>query len=130
MQKVIGVKLNNLAKVYFFDPKNLDLKIGDKVIVSTAVGMALGTITFGEREIDETELSEPIKEIVRIASEKDLEIQKQNQEKARKALVVIKENVKSLNLQMKIVSAEYTFDGSKIVIDFTAEERVDFRELL
>jgi len=130
MQKVIGVKLNNLAKVYFFDPKGLELKIGDKVIVSTSVGMALGTIAFGERNIDENELSEPAKEIIRVATNKDLEIEKQNREKAQKALAVIKENVKSLNLQMKIVSAEYTFDASKIVIDFTAEERVDFRELL
>ena len=130
MQKVIGVKLNNLAKVYFFDPKGLELKIGDKVIVSTSVGMALGTIAFGERNIDENELSEPAKEIIRVATNKDLEIEKQNHEKAQKALAVIKENVKSLNLQMKIVSAEYTFDASKIVIDFTAEERVDFRELL
>ncbi len=130
MQKVIGVRFSNLAKIYFFSPKGKDLSVGDKVVVSTALGTSIGTVAFAMREIDETKLDEPVKEIVRVATAKDIEQDKQNQEKAKKCLKFVREESRKLGLQMKIVSATYTFDGSKVLIDFTAEERVDFRELL
>ena len=130
MQKVIGIKFNNLAKVYFFDPNGIDFLVGDKVLVETAVGQSLGVVSIKEREVDETEFENPIKKVIRKATSKDIEIEKQNSEKSLKALKVVKNQAKKLNLQMKIVCAEYTFDSSKVVIDFTAEERVDFRELL
>jgi len=130
MQKVVGVKIGALAKVYFFDPKNIELKAGDKVIVSTEVGQTLGTIALEERMIEKSELEAPIKDIMRKATHKDIETDNENKKKATSALKIVKENVKSLGLNMKIVGAEYTFDGSKIIIDFTAEERVDFRDLL
>ena len=130
MQKVIGVKLGNLAKIYFFSPKGLDVKPGDRVVVSTALGASVGKVAFAAHEIDETKLDEPIKEIVRIATEKDLEQEKQNQIKSEKCLKIVREHAKKLGLQMKVVSATFTFDSSKVLIDFTAEDRVDFRELL
>lgn len=130
MQKVVGVKIGALAKVYFFDPKNIELKAGDKVIVSTEVGLTLGTVALEERMIKKDELEAPIKEIIRKASQKDIDTDNENKKKADSALKIVKEHVKNLALNMKIVGAEYTFDSSKIIIDFTAEERVDFRDLL
>ncbi|MBQ9790441.1 MAG: stage 0 sporulation family protein [Clostridia bacterium] len=130
MQKVIGVRFGNLAKIYFFSPKGEIFNAGDKVVVQTALGVSIGTVAFAAREIDETKLDEPVKDIVRRANAKDLDQDKQNQEKSKKCLRTVREHAKKLGLQMKIVSATYTFDSSKVLIDFTAEERVDFRELL
>ena len=130
MQKVVGIKMGALAKIYFFDPKEIDLKVGDYVIVSTQVGTSLGVVAVAPREIDETQLEEPVKPVSRKATEKDLSIHNENLKRAKESLKVVKENVKKLALNMKIVGAEYTFDGAKIIIDFTAEERVDFRDLL
>ena len=130
MQKVVGIKIGALAKIYFFDPKGLDLVVGDNVIVSTQVGLTLGTVAIAAREMDETEFEEPVKPISRKATEKDLLVHKENLKKAEESLKIVKQNVKKLGLNMKIVGAEYTFDASKIIIDFTAEERVDFRDLL
>ena len=92
--------------------------------------MSVGTVAFVSREIDETKLDEPIKDILRKATDKDLETDKQNQIKADKCLKTVRAESRKLGLEMKIVSATYTFDGSKVLIDFTAEDRVDFRELL
>ena len=130
MQKVVGVKIGALSKIYFFDPKNIELKVGDCVIVETQVGLTFGSVAVGVRELDEKEFEEPLKEVVRIASSKDIETNNQNIKKANDAVKIVKENVKKLGLNMKIVGAEYTFDSSKVIIDFTAEERVDFRDLL
>lgn len=130
MQKVVGVRIGALAKVYFFDPKNIDLKAGDRVVVSTEVGLTLGTVALEKRDIETEELSTPVKEIIRKATQKDIENDENNKKKAQSAIKIVKDNVKKLNLNMKVVGAEYTFDASKIIIDFTAEERVDFRELL
>lgn len=130
MQKVIGVRLGGLAKVYFFLPNGQRVQAGDKVVVSTALGISIGDVVFAEREIDESKLDGEIKEIVRKATAKDIEQDRQNQEKAHKCLKTVRAEAKKLGLEMKIVSATYTFDGSKVLIDFTAEDRVDFRELL
>lgn len=130
MQKIVGVRLGSLPKVYFFNPGNIELSQGDIVVVSTAMGQSLGIVTFEARDIDESKLQDEVKPIIRKATEKDLFIQKQNDEKAKKCLTFVKAQAKNLGLQMKIVGANFTFDGSKVIIDFTAEERVDFRELL
>lgn len=130
MQKVVGIKIGALAKIYFFDPNGIELKAGDIVVVSTDVGTTLGVVAVEERIFDEKDLDSQIKPIVRKANPKDIETDNENKKKVESALKLIKENVKNLNLAMKIVGAEYTLDSSKIIIDFTAEERVDFRELL
>jgi len=130
MQKVVGIKIGALAKIYFFDPKDIELKAGDVVVVSTDVGTTLGVVAVEARTLDEKDLDSPIKPIARKATKKDIETDNENKKKVESALKLIKENVKNLNLAMKIVGAEYTLDSSKIIIDFTAEERVDFRELL
>lgn len=130
MQKVVGVRIGTLAKIYFFDPKNIELKAGDIVVISTEVGLSLGCVALENRMVEPKDFSTPIKEIVRKATNSDIEKDKENKKKAIESLKIVKDNVKKLNLNMKVVGAEYTFDASKIIIDFTAEERVDFRELL
>ena len=130
MQNITGVKFKNSGKVYTFLTNGLSLKIGDKVIVDTSAGLSLGQVAFNNRQIDEKDVQEPLKPILRKANEKDLRNFEELQTKAAKDLVFIKEKVKQLGLDMKIVSAEYLLDGSKIVIEFSAEDRVDFRELL
>jgi len=130
MQKVIGVKLGSLPKIYFFNPGKEEYNPGDKVVVSTSVGTTIGTVSFSARDIDESKLETEIKQIIRRATTKDLQQEEQNKEKAVKSLKFVREQAKKLALEMKIVSVTYTFDGSKVLIDFTAEDRVDFRELL
>ena len=130
MQKVVGIKIGALAKIYFFDPKNIELKIGDSVIVQTQLGLSFGTVAIESRMIDETDLQEPLKDVVRKATQKDIQTNLELIEKAKNAVKIVKKEVKNLALNMKVVGAEYTFDGNKVIIDFTAEERVDFRDLL
>lgn len=130
MQKVVGIKIGKFPKTYFFSDGNLKLAAGDKVVVSTAQGEAIGTVTFETREIDEKKMGEPIEKIVRIASNRDLALEKELETKSADAIKIVKKHVKNLGLDMKIVSCNYAFDESKVFIEFTAEERVDFRELL
>ena len=130
MQNITGVKFNNSGKIYSFLTNGLDICEGDSVIVETVAGVGLGNVVFTGREIDENDVSEPLKPIVRKATEKDIKNYKELQTKAQKDLIVVKQKVKQLGLEMKIVSAEYLLDGSKIVIEFCADDRVDFRELL
>ncbi len=130
MQRVVGIKFKNSGKIYTFSTNGLDLYIGDDVVVDSSVGLSLGKVVFNNREIDELELSEPLKSVLRKATEKDLKNYKELEQKAEKDIVLVKGKVKELGLEMKIVSAEYLLDGSKIVIEFSAEDRVDFRDLL
>ena len=130
MQKIIGIKFREGGKVYSFDPCSLDLSLSDKVVVDSAVGLSLGTVAFGVKEIDESAISEPLKRVVRKATEQDLKKYEELKRKAEKDIFFVRQKVRELGLEMKIVSAEYCLDASKIVIEFSAEERVDFRELL
>ncbi|MBQ7466642.1 MAG: stage 0 sporulation protein [Clostridia bacterium] len=130
MQNVTGVKFKNSGKIYTFLTNGLTLEVGDNVVVETSAGLSFGQVAFASREIDENQAAEPLKPILRKATEKDIKNFEELQTKALKDLVFVKEKVKQLNLDMKIVSAEYLLDGSKIVIEFSAEDRVDFRELL
>jgi len=129
MQKVVGVKFTQTGKVYLFDQNNIDLNINDNVIVDTQYGLSFGEVAL-LKEIDENELNEPLKQVVRLATELDVKKNEELKEKSRKDISIVKEKVKKLGLEMKIVSSEYSFDGSKILIEFAAEDRVDFRELL
>lgn len=129
MQKIVGIKFRSTGKAYSFDRNNLDLVCGEKVVVDSASMLCIGEVAF-VKEIDENELSEPLKKVVRKATENDLKRQKELSEKASKDIFTIRKKVKELELDMKIVTAEYSLDGGKIVVDFSAEERVDFRDLL
>ncbi len=130
MAIVVGIKFKTNQKVYYFDPKDIELKEGDGVVLETARGVEYGKVVQGVKEVSDEEIVAPLKPIIRKATKKDEE-QNENNLKERERL--IKETVQKVNnhnLPMKIVDAEYTFDRAKIIIYFTAESRIDFRELV
>lgn len=130
MQKIMGVSLPKLNKVYFYSPADKSYNIGDDVVVDSAGALVIGKIAFGVKEIDERELQEPVKEIIRLATAEDLAKNAENAKRNAEAVKITQKHVRSLGLDMKVVDATYSLDLSKVIIDFTAEDRVDFRELL
>lgn len=132
MAKVIGVKFKNTAKIYYFAPsdKKENLKEKDGVIVETAKGLEFATVVFGEKEVPDEEIVHPLKPIIRKATDKDLKKIEENQAKIPEALEFAEEKIKELNLEMKLIGCEYSFDGKKIVFLFSSDGRVDFRELV
>lgn len=130
MIKVVGVKFRKAGKVYYFNPNNLKLKLNDAVVVENARGIELGYIAETEKEIEENELTEELMPVVRLATKKDLDNFEKNKAKEQEALKQAKDLVNKYELQMKLVDAEYTLDASKVIINFTCEDRVDFRDLV
>lgn len=130
MVKVVGVKFKTAGKVYYFDPDNLHVEIGTNVIVETARGMEFGTVNMTEKEVHPSEIVSPLKKIIRIADEKDYKRHKENVQKKERALKLCQEKVDKHKLEMKLIDVEYTFDNSKIIFYFSAEGRIDFRELV
>ncbi|MBQ9016043.1 MAG: stage 0 sporulation family protein [Firmicutes bacterium] len=130
MVDVVGVKFKNAGKVYFFGPGTMQLERGDHVIVETARGLEYGTVAMGNRQVSEEEIVSPLKDIVRIATEADGQKHLQNLEKRSRAMQLCQEKIDAHKLEMKLVDVEYTFDNSKVVFYFTADGRVDFRELV
>ena len=130
MEKIVGVKFKNTAKIYYFSPNGEKYKKDDGVIVETARGVEYGTITMEEKEVDDKEIVQPLKPIIRRATKNDLERLKRNEEKASEAYKVCNEKIAEHKLDMKLVGAEYTFDGSKIIFSFSAPGRIDFRDLV
>lgn len=130
MVKVTGVRFKTAGKVYYFDPDNFELKIGDNVIVETARGMEFGTVAMEPSEVCEKEIVAPLKKIVRIADGDDYKRHLENVKKKEKAMRLCQEKVDKHGLVMKLIDVEYTFDNSKIIFYFTADGRVDFRELV
>jgi cell fate regulator YaaT (PSP1 superfamily) len=130
MVKVAGVRFKKAGKIYYFDPDELNVGQGTNVIVETARGMEFGTVTSGIKEVPESEIVPPLKKIVRIADDNDAAQHKENVKKKQRALELCQEKVSKHSLQMKLIDVEYTFDNSKIIFYFTADGRVDFRELV
>lgn len=130
MIKVVGVKFKDAGKMYYFGPGDSEVKLGDDVIVETARGIEYGNVTMGETEIDESSLVAPLKNIVRKATEEDTQHHKENLAKKEKAMKICHGKIIAHGLEMKLIDAEYTFDNSKVVFYFTADGRVDFRELV
>lgn len=130
MKEVIGVRFRENGKIYFFDPLNYDIEVGSHVIVETARGVEYGKVVLGRREIDEDKMSSPLKPIIRIANENDAAQHEANRDKSRRAYDICIEKIKKHGLQMKLIDAEYTFDDNKVLFYFTADGRVDFRELV
>ncbi len=130
MAKIVGVKFNHSSKVYYFDPENKNYKKGDKVIVETSRGVEFGVITCEPKEVDDKELVLPLKPILRFASKKDIEKVRINEEKIPWVIATTQKEIEKHNLEMKVVDAEFPFDDSKVIIYFTAPNRVDFRELV
>lgn len=130
MTEIIGVRFNPAGKIYYFSPQGHTLRIGDKVIVETSRGMELGTVSIQNRNVSDESIQEPLKPIVRLAEDKDFEQVKRNKEKEREAFGIANAEIERHGLDMKLIRVEYTFDGSKILFYFTADGRVDFRELV
>ncbi len=129
MKKIVGVRFKPVGKIYYFDPENLDLKQDDCVIVETARGVEFATVSL-VKEIGDDEFDKPLKPIIRIASPEDKKQNSNNREKEKQAIKICEEKITKHQLDMKLVDAEYTFDGSKLLFYFTAEGRIDFRELV
>ena len=130
MVKVAGVRFKTAGKVYYFDPDQIEVKTGDNVIVETARGMEFGTVTMDIAEVEESDIVAPLKKIIRIADEDDKKQHIENVKKKERAMKLCQEKVDKHGLVMKLIDVEYTFDNSKIVFYFTADGRVDFRELV
>ena len=130
MTKVIGVRFRQAGKVYFFSPGKLHVKQGDKVIVETARGVEFGSVVTGPKDVKDEEITQPLKSVIRIATEEDKRNEQKNREKEKEAFEVCLEKIRKHELDMKLINAEYTFDGNKVLFYFTADGRIDFRELV
>ncbi len=130
MTKVIGTRFRAAGKVYYFAPGDLDIKPRDQVIVETARGVEIGTVVFGPREVEDDEITQPLKPVIRVATEEDREKEQKNREKEKEAFDICKEKIQKHGLDMKLIAAEYTFDNNKLLFYFTADGRIDFRELV
>lgn len=130
MISIIGVRFKDVGKVYYFDPTDIVFQIGDSVIVETIRGIECGKVAIANKKIDEEKISSPLKKVIRKATENDLKIIEENKEKEKKAFTICEQKIRQHKLQMKLVNVEYTFDNNKILFYFTADGRVDFRELV
>lgn len=130
MAEVIGVRFKNMGKVYYFDPEEHELHIGDHVIVETARGVECGEVAMDRREIAEEDIVQPLKTLIRVATKEDLKRAGENAAKEKSAFDICVKKIAAHKLEMKLVDVEYTFDNSKILFYFTADGRVDFRELV
>ena len=130
MNRVVGVRFKKAGKVYYFDPTDLHLRKGDQVIVETARGIEFGDVVVGIREVPEKEIVSPLKKVVRLVTDEDREVNEENRLKEVDALDLAGKKILKHKMDMKLVDVEFTFDGSKIIFYFTADGRVDFRELV
>ncbi len=130
MINVIGVRFRKAGKIYFFDPTGLSIKAGDNVIVETARGIEYGKVVIGSRDVEDDKVIQPLKPVIRIATPEDDEIERKNKEKEKDAFIICLEKIRKHGLEMKLIDAEYTFDNNKVLFYFTADGRIDFRELV
>ncbi|MBN1623714.1 MAG: stage 0 sporulation family protein [Clostridia bacterium] len=130
MVKIVGVKFDQVGKVYYFSPGEIEIKKYDGVIVETAQGIEFGKVMIGPRDIDESEIKTPLKAVLRLATEKDLADIEENKKKEKEAFEICNDCINECKLDMKLIAVEYAFDGNKILFHFTADGRVDFRELV
>ena len=130
MAEVIGVRFKEVGKIYYFDPDGQELKKGDRVIVETVRGVECGEVALENREISDEEIVKPLKKLIRKADEKDLRTLEENKKKEKNAFGIFQKKIADHKLDMKLVDVEYTFDGGKVLFYFTADGRVDFRELV
>lgn len=130
MTRVIGVRFRQAGRIYFFAPGKLHIKKGDKVIVETARGVEFGSVVVGPKEVEDEEIMQPLKPVIRVATEEDKRTEEKNREKEKEAFDICLEKIRKHNLDMKLINAEYTFDNNKVLFYFTADGRIDFRELV
>ena len=130
MTKVIGVRFRTAGNIYFFAPGKLNIQTGDKVIVETARGVEFGTVVTGEKEVEDDKIMQPLKPVIRIATAEDKKKDAKNRDKEKEAFGICLEKIRKHGLEMKLIDAEYTFDNNKVLFYFTADGRIDFRELV
>ncbi|MDP6632645.1 MAG: stage 0 sporulation family protein [Dehalococcoidales bacterium] len=130
MAEIVGVRFKRAGKVYYFDPADIELEVNDHVIVETAQGLEMGQVTIAPKQVLASDVENPLKPVMRKANPEDIGRARELEEKEREALAECGKLINKLNLQMKLLSAEYNFDGSRLVLYFSAAERVDFRELV
>lgn len=130
MSEIIGVRFKSVGKIYYFSPKETQIDVGEKVIVETSRGVECGEVVLSNREIDDAELTAPLKSIIRVATKADLEKIEKNKKSEADAFKICEEKIAKHGLSMKLVDVECTFDNNKLLFYFTSENRVDFRELV
>ena len=130
MTRVIGVRFRTAGKIYYFDPVKFPVKKGDHVIVETARGVEYGTVVCDPKDVEDEKVIQPLKPVLRIASERDDEQEANNRRKEKDAFQICLEKIAKHKLEMKLIDAEYTFDNNKVLFYFTADGRIDFRELV
>ena len=130
MTKVIGVRFRTAGKIYFFSPGKLEVKTGDKVIVETARGVEFGSVVTGPKEVEDDKITQPLKSVIRLATDEDKKKEEKNKEKEKEAFKICLDKIHKHGLEMKLIDAEYTFDNNKVLFYFTADGRIDFRELV
>lgn len=130
MVKIVGVRFRNAGKVYYFDPKGYKIKAGDHVIVETARGVEYGSVVGGVRNVPDDTIVQPLKAVIRVATPEDDARAQRNRDKEKDALKICQEKIIKHGLEMKLIDAEYTFDNNKVLFYFTADGRIDFRELV
>ena len=130
MTRVIGVRFRPAGKIYYFAPGKFHIRQGGKVIVETARGIEFGTVVTGPKEVKDEEVMQPLKSVIRIATEEGKRAEEKNREKEKEAFEICLEKIRKHNLDMKLINAEYTFDNNKVLFYFTADGRIDFRELV
>ncbi len=130
MIKIIGVRFRRAGKIYYFDPAGLQIEAGEHVIVETARGVEYGRVIIGTKEVEDDKVIQPLKPVIRVATAEDDDIELKNKEKERKAFEICKQKISEHGLVMKLIDAEYTFDNNKVLFYFTADGRIDFRELV
>lgn len=130
MTKVIGVRFRTAGKIYFFSPGKFEVKRGDQVIVETARGVEFGNVVMGPKEVKDEEITQPLKTVIRLATEDDRRVEEKNRKKEKEAFQICLEKIHKHELEMKLIDAEYTFDNNKVLFYFTADGRIDFRQLV
>ena len=130
MVKIIGVRFRNVGKIYYFNPKNFQVSPGEHVIVETARGVEYGTVVLEPKEVSEKEVVQPLKDVIRVATPKDDAKAESNRKKEKEAYQICLQKIRTHELEMKLIDVEYTFDNNKVLFYFTADGRIDFRELV
>ena len=130
MTRIIGVRFRPAGKIYYFAPGKFHIKKGQQVIVETARGIEFGHVVMGPKEVEEDQITQPLKSVIRLANNEDSKIEERNREKEKEAFQICLEKIRKHKLEMKLIDAEYTFDNNKVLFYFTADGRIDFRELV
>lgn len=130
MKKIVGIRFKKLGKIYFFNPCDIEFEKGQSAIVETARGVELGEVAIANRIIDDSKIVAPLKDVIRLATEEDIKRYEENEKKSKEAYAVCEKKIQEHKLDMKLVDVEYTFDGTKLLFYFTADGRIDFRDLV